>query len=535
MIAKESIQQLKERIDIVDIIGDYVELKRAGSLYKGLSPFVEEKSPSFTVSPSKNMWFDFSTADKGGDVIKFVMEYESLNFEEAVEKLADRIGFTLKYEAGVKKTDTKVLESYNKWLMQNLMGNSNALNYLNERGISFDTIKKFEIGYAPSSKDTIEFLKSGFHNIEEAVELGIVDNGDRGLYARFIERIMFPIRTHSGAITGFSGRTISNHPAKYVNTKETPVFKKSRQIFGINLAKDSIVKQDYFILSEGQMDVAMQHQHGVTNSVATMGTAVSDSHIKILKRFSSRCIIAYDGDRAGVSAAFKAAEICTKNGVEAKVVLFDDGMDPADILLSKGKAEFRKYLTGGVDAISFMVDKKISEYDISSPVQLENAVSDIKKFSSEFSEIIAESIIRKASSKINFTISTPQRPRSVVSTTSNANYAELSILKRALIDSNEEVIDEVIASEKCFSRKDIIDDVKAGNFESEKISWLLLNKDITPSVDVYYDLIVFKLWCIDMYIKRISVSQTFNKRDRVIKLREAQAKKIELQEKLIRR
>ena len=224
MIKKESIENLKNHLDVVDVISQFLELKKSGANFKACCPFHGETTPSFVVSPAKQIYHCFGCG-VGGDSIKFVMEYEKLSYPETIEKLASMYNFNLDYENTTEiKQDTKILEEVNKYYQKLFVNNENVKEYIHKRGISEFSIEKFEIGYAPVSIDTINFLKSNHYNLNDAIDLGVIDNGTNGLYSRFIERITFPIYSITGKLVGFGGRTITGHNAKYVNSPQNKTF-----------------------------------------------------------------------------------------------------------------------------------------------------------------------------------------------------------------------------------------------------------------------------------------------------------------------
>ncbi|MEJ2373422.1 MAG: DNA primase, partial [Sulfurimonas sp.] len=288
MISQDSIEALKARLDVVDVVGSYVELKKAGANFKAPCPFHDEKTASFVVSPSKQIYHCFGCG-AGGDSIKFVMEYEKLNYPEAIEKLASQYNFTLTYtDSKDNKPRSQLMEKLNEWYQNLLSHNQTAMSYIHERGIYESSIEKFGIGYAPKSHETINYLQSQQFNIAEGIEFGVVGHDpDRGqTFARFIERITFPIHSANGSIVGFGGRTITGHNAKYVNSPETKYFNKSRLLYAYNIAKQAVFKKAEIIITEGYLDVIMLHQAGFDNAVATLGTALTNEHLPLLRKGS---------------------------------------------------------------------------------------------------------------------------------------------------------------------------------------------------------------------------------------------------------
>ncbi len=374
MIAPDSIEALKTRLDIVDVVGNYVELKKAGANFKAPCPFHDEKSPSFVVSPAKQIYHCFGCGVTG-DPIRFVMEYEKLNYPEALEKLASDYNFSLQYTTGgEKKTDTRLMEKVNDWYKSLLDSNQTAKNYLRERGIFESSIEKFGIGYAPASQQTITYLKSHMFDIKEGIELGVLGQGENNIFARFIERITFPIQAPNGSMVGFGGRTITGHQAKYVNSPQTKIFNKSRLLYAYNHAKESIYKQKEIIVTEGYLDVVMLHQAGFNNAVATLGTALTAEHLPLIRKGEPRIIMAYDGDNAGLNAAIKASKLVSAAGMDGGVVIFGDGLDPADMVKNGQIEELNKLLRHPKPFIEFVLEQSVHAFDMNNPKAKEEAL-----------------------------------------------------------------------------------------------------------------------------------------------------------------
>ena len=396
MIDNASIESLKNSIDIVDVIGNFIELRKAGANYKANCPFHGEKTPSFVVSPSKQIYHCFGCG-VGGDSIKFVMELEKLSYPEAIEKLASMHNFSLHYTKGSSDySDAKrVLEAIGQWYVKNLHQNQVAMRYLLERGISQSSIERFEIGYVPAGAEVMRFLQSSLLPLPQAVEAGIIaqsENG-QGYYARLVERITFPIHSASASIVGFGGRTITNHPAKYINSPQTKLFNKSRLLYGYHLAKESIYKNKKLIVCEGYLDVVMFHQAGFTEAVAGMGTALTTEHLPMLRKGDPKIILAYDGDKAGIAAALKAADMLSKAGFDGGVVLFPDGEDPAD-LIAKGESEkVAALLRDAKPLIPFVIEKICEGYDLNDSRAKEAAFGAVKQFLESLSEITKDKYI----------------------------------------------------------------------------------------------------------------------------------------------
>ena len=407
MISKTSIENLKNQIDIVDIVSSYIELKKSGTSFKACCPFHGEETPSFTVSPAKQIYHCFGCSN-GGDAIKFVMEYEKLSYPEAIEKIAALTNFNLEYDNNDSQVlNTSILDAVNKYYQNNLLSTLNAIQYLSSRGITKESIDKFQIGYASSSNDTISYLKNNFFDLSMAIELGIIDSGSNGLYARFIERITFPIFLQSGKLVGFGGRTISGHNAKYVNSPATKLFNKSVLLFGYNLARESIYQSKEIIITEGYLDVIMLHQAGFTNSVATLGTALTSQHVPLLKKSDAKVILGYDGDKAGMEAAYKASILLAQNDFVGGVVIFQNGQDPADYVKEGRVEELKSLFLHPKYFVEFVLDYIVKDnlgnyrFNINRPEEKQKILVKIEDFLSTLKPVMAEEFKEYAAQLIN--------------------------------------------------------------------------------------------------------------------------------------
>ena len=475
MIDNSSIESLRNSIDIVDVVGNFIELRKAGANYKANCPFHGEKTPSFVVSPAKQIYHCFGCG-VGGDSIKFVMELEKLSYPEAIEKLASMFNFSLNYTKGSSDySDAKrVLEVIQSWYMKNLEHNQTAKDYLRQRGISQSSIEKFGIGYVPDGNSVMNFLNSTLLPQHKALEAGVLAQGEDGrYYARLVERITFPIFSASSSTVGFGGRTITNHPAKYINSPQTKLFNKSRLLYGYNLAKESIYKNKKIIICEGYLDVVMFHQAGFTESVASMGTALTAEHLPMLRKGEPKIILAYDGDKAGQAAALKAAQMLCISGFDGGVVLFPDGQDPAD-LIAKGKSqEVAKLLRDAKSLIPFVLEQSISAFDLNDPRAKESAFGEAKQFLDKLTPIIRDAYIPLASTHLG--VSPALFGKQINQDTTRQSFtqkrddvAQLSILKTLL--EKPELIDSVL---------DVIDVNMFGGY-AELFSALINNQKEHP-------------------------------------------------------
>lgn len=448
MITKESIENLKSHLDVVDVVSQFLELKKSGANFKACCPFHGEDTPSFVVSPAKQIYHCFGCG-VGGDSIKFVMEYEKLSYPEAIEKLASMYSVSLEYDKSFKKQDTTIITKLNGYYEKLLTQNQTALNYLKQRGISSSSIEKFEIGYASSSNDTINYLKTNFLNLADAKEFGLIDSGQNGLYARFIDRITFPIYTITGNIVGFGGRTITGHNAKYINSPQTKLFNKSRLLYGYHIAKENIYKRKEIVVTEGYLDVIMLHQAGFTNTVATLGTALTQEHLPILKRGEPKVIVAYDGDKAGLNAAYKAGLLLSHSNFDGGVVIFEQGMDPADMVKENKIDDLNKKFSKPTPFIPFVIDYLISTKNLENPKEKQEALKEANDYLKTLDPILQEEYSNLIARKLNISEKmvqvkhdTNQRVSSVE--LSQMDIAELNIIRTAL--ETDEFYDIVLSN-----------------------------------------------------------------------------------------
>jgi len=366
----DQVQQIKERVNIVDVIGQYVKLTKAGKNFKGLSPFGNEKTPSFFVSPDKGMYYDFSSG-QGGDVFSFVQKMEGVDFKGALQILAEKAGIVLltesKQSRDTRDTLYAILESATQFFETKLSEQTEARGYLQKRGLEEATMRSFRLGFAPEDWQTLltHLTKLGYHE-REIEQAGLIKKGERGgYYDRFRSRIMFPIMDPAGRVVAFSGRIFGEASkdeknAKYLNSPETPLFDKSRILFGYNKAKQFIRKYDFSILVEGQMDLVMSHQSGYANTVASSGTSLTTDHLMLLDRLSKKLVMAYDADPAGVASSGRGASLALKRGMDVKVARVPIGKDPADCILEDANV-WKEAVRGSKHVVDFYLDIALRE------------------------------------------------------------------------------------------------------------------------------------------------------------------------------
>lgn len=341
MIPQTIIDQILSQTDIVSVISQHVTLKKSGANFKGCCPFHNEKTPSFVVSPHKQIYHCFGCG-VGGNAIGFLMALERLEFPAAVERLAEPLNIKIPKTGKAPSQDESLtdklykINAYAQWFFEEQLRQSpQTLKYIESRGINETTLKTFKLGYAPDSfEKLVDFLKSKNIPIDLADKLGLVRKRDRsGHYDFYRHRLMFPIHNTKGQIIGFGGRALAkDDSAKYINSPESPIYNKSRELYGLDLAKKSITKSDKVLIVEGYVDVLACHQLGLEIAVAPLGTSLTDQQIKILKRYTQNFHLMFDGDNAGKKAALRSLELCLKQGVHPRIIMMNEGLDPGSYM-----------------------------------------------------------------------------------------------------------------------------------------------------------------------------------------------------------
>lgn len=361
------VEEIKSRLSIEQVIGSYIKLEKAGTSYKGLCPFHNEKSPSFNVSPTRQAYYCFG-CNRGGDMFTFVEEIEGVSFVDALKMLAERAGVRLEREEFKKNSERDrlydLMDDVATFYERTLGEHEGPLEYLRERGVSDETIKNFRIGYVPPTevagwRSAHTYLKGKGYSDEEIEKVGLTKKTEKGYYDRFRSRIMFPIRDQSGRVVAFTGRIFQSgseksEEAKYVNSPETILYDKSTILFAYDLAKSAIRKQNFTVVVEGQMDCIMSHQAGTENTVAVSGTALTEKHLGLLKRLSDNIVFAFDADDAGVNATSRAFRIALTLGMNVRVVSIPDAKDPADLIL-RDPVEWETALQNSLHIIDFLL------------------------------------------------------------------------------------------------------------------------------------------------------------------------------------
>jgi len=365
------LNEIKMRLDIIDVISEYVNLKRAGANFKGLCPFHQEKTPSFTVSPSKQFYYCFGCGESG-DIVTFVKKIENLSFHEAIERLAKKAGIEYRYgDTGNRSRQSfmlSILKEAEVFFRDNLQKDKDAMDYLKlKRGLTEESINKFALGFAPKAWDSLmDYLKTRGFTETNMKEVGLISYSEKGSYDLFRNRIIFPIHNLQGEVIGFGGRVMDDTLPKYINSPETALFKKGENLYGLFQAREDIKREGYAIITEGYLDVIMCHQNGFTNVIAPLGTALTERQVVILKRLTERILLLYDGDSAGITAAKRAIPILLGQSIRPLIVLIPDGEDPDSFLRKGSRAQLSDLLQEPLDLIEFYkkVYGDISRIDI---------------------------------------------------------------------------------------------------------------------------------------------------------------------------
>lgn len=375
--SEDLVEEVRMKNDIVDVISGYVKLQKKGSSYFGLCPFHNEKSPSFSVSPSKQMYYCFGCG-AGGNVFTFIMEYENYSFPEALKLLADRVGVPLPEEEvneemrrqqNLRSSILEVNKLAARYFYYQLRSENGAqaMNYLKGRALSDETIHRFGLGFSNKySNDLYKYLKSKGISDELLAQSGLMNVDEkRGMYDKFWNRVIFPIMDVNGRVIGFGGRVMGDGKPKYLNSPETKVFDKSRNLYGLHIARSARKKN--ILVCEGYMDVISMHQAGFTNAVASLGTALTSQHASLLRRYTEEVILTYDSDEAGIRAALRAIPLLKEAGVSAKVLSMKPHKDPDEFIKAEGAQAFQERIDNAQNSFLFEIDVLQQQYDMKDP------------------------------------------------------------------------------------------------------------------------------------------------------------------------
>lgn len=431
------VEEIKRRLDIIEYIGSFITLKKAGRNFKAICPFHNEKTPSFVISPERQIWHCFGACGEGGDIVKFLMKWENITFIEALKELANKTGVTLKKFSFEDKVWKKRERYFNmnslateffSYLLNKEKYGKRAMEYLKERGIKTSVINKFQLGYAPQSWDSLRlFLKKKKYSDEEIFENGLIIKGERsGYYDRFRGRLIFPIKDSRDFIIGFSGRSLdeNNKQAKYINSPETPIYHKRETLYGINFAKETIKKEKNVYVVEGEFDMITPYQFGFTNFVAIKGTALTNEQLLLLKRYTDKITLTLDADVAGEESTRRGIEEAERLGLEVRIARLNVGKDP-DEAIRKDIKTFKKDIAKTTPIYDFLIESAQNKYSegtsyskkkiadevlpfierITNPIIKSHYIkkmSDILNVSEESIEIMINSIRKKKRQQISF-------------------------------------------------------------------------------------------------------------------------------------
>lgn len=407
---RQVVDEILQRADIVSIISEYLNLKKSGKNFKTLCPFHTEKTPSFIVSPEKQIWHCFGCGE-GGNVFGFIMKMENLNFLESCKFLAEKLGIPYlesKFEKEKEDVRNKIFRINSislEYFQKSLRENNSAIEYLKKRGIKKETLEKFKIGYAPSSYEGLKniVLKEGF-SLEDLEEAGLILKSEKreGYFAWFRDRIIFPIFDMHNRVIGFAGRSLKEEEPKYINSKETPVFQKGKVLYGINFSRNEILKEGYAVIVEGYMDFLTPYQEGFKNLVASMGTSLTSFQAEILSRITPEVVIAYDPDVAGKSATLRGIEILFEKGLKIKIATFPEGNDPDILVKEKGINEFVKIINSAKNFIEYRLENLLSQYPKLYPEDRVKIVKEISPYLASIkNKIVFDSYIKYIATKLN--------------------------------------------------------------------------------------------------------------------------------------
>ncbi|SFG41567.1 DNA primase [Oribacterium sp. WCC10] len=394
---EEIVQEVRSRADIVDVIGQYVNLKKKGANYFGLCPFHGEKTASFSVNPRMQIFHCFGCG-KGGDVIKFTMEYENLTFPEAVRKIAEETGYKLpemaqtaeqKKESDIRTRLLEINRTAAVYFFNALRApqGQTGMNYFKKRELMDETLRIWGLGYADQTRDGLyQYLKSSGFDDDILHESGLITFSEKGVYDKFFNRVMFPIMDANNRVIGFGGRVLGDGEPKYLNSPETKLFDKSRNLFGLCYAKKSRKKS--FILCEGYMDVIQLHQAGFTNAVASLGTALTEQQCRLIKRYVNEVLLTYDSDGAGINAAKRAMPMLKAVGINTKVINMKPYKDPDEFIKAMGLEAFQEHIDNARNSFLWLIDVMKMDYDLSDPAGMTQYTNDVAEKLSEITEPI---------------------------------------------------------------------------------------------------------------------------------------------------
>ncbi len=546
MISDQKIDEIRASSNIVDIIGEYVDLKRAGSSYKGLCPFHNEKTPSFTVDEKKQLFHCFGCG-AGGDVVSFIMQKEGLTYPESLEYLANKAGIRMEYsENNSINPKNKELYEINKDIMmffyKNLLTSKEAINYLKNRGLSGKIVNRFMLGFAKNSwNDLCDYIEFKGYNKDDLENIGLIKKSSKGnYYDKYRNRIIFPIINHFGNVIGFGGRAIGDEMPKYLNSPESDIFKKRYNLYGLNIYKKQ--KGTDIILVEGYMDVIALNNYGIDYAVASLGTALTLEQAKLIKRYAENVYICYDRDGAGINATEKAIEIFLEVDVKAKIITLDEGLDPDDFIKEYGKESFLSRKSDALDVYNYKYNKILDLYSKASPNEkyekldlfvefLASIDSDLTReiFTNNVSTLfkIDKSTLNQAVEKYNTNITKKEDKKNYYNKKNNSNvivksnpqkfnFHELEVLRLIFNQKedyikNQKIFDDSLQDAKILDMKEFILNKDINKFNQNDEDYIYILNYIRDNTNPVY---------LSELIERIEHFDRIKKRDKLKSLKE---------------
>ncbi|MBS5964120.1 DNA primase [Finegoldia magna] len=495
-IPQDKIDEIKSVADIVSVIGDYVELKRAGSNYVGLCPFHNEKTPSFSVSPSKGIFHCFGCG-VGGDVISFIMQKEGMSYPEAIKFLADKLGILVETnEVNKEKYEhrKKLFEINNEaklFYYKNLLINDIPKDYIKKRNLNNNLINKFIIGYADGKNSLYRHLLQKGYQKDDIIEVGLINQDEKGnVYDKFRNRLMFPIIDIRGNVIGFGGRALADSRAKYMNSPQSLAYDKSKNVYGVSNLKNS-TKVGKIILVEGYMDVISLTNYGFDYAIASLGTSLTHDQAKLIKRYCKNIYICYDGDSAGQKATSRAIEIFKEQDISPNIIVIPDNMDPDDYIKQYGNESFDRLIDNAVDSVIYEYKKILQKYDINDVKEKIQLIDDLTTLLSKLDrEVIRDEYIKRFSDDLNIEylslkkdVSSKLNEVKPNITFHNERTDDKKITEKDSINNQEKITAVEIMTIACF-HKDVYYDLKE-EFSKFKTKISSYNNFI-EFVDFYY-------------------------------------------------
>lgn len=476
----EDIDKLIDELNIEDVVGEFVDLKKSGANYKGLCPFHADTNPSFVVNPSKNICKCF-VCGAGGNAVTFYSKYKKISFGEAVKELAKKYNVNIKEQKSTSKDEElekyyEIMEESHKFFMEKIftLEARVALDYLGNRGLNTKLIKEYQLGYAPAKWDELyNYLLEKGYTTDDIYELGLIKKGNDRNYDSFRNRIIYPIYSNHGRVIAFGGRTleIDDKTPKYINSPDTPIFKKGKNIYGMERARN-IKEKNYSILMEGYMDVLSACIYGFDTSIAPLGTALTEDQAKLIKRYSSNVLLSFDMDKAGVAATERAAYILKMEGFNIRVLQFEGGKDPDEYLKKNGRDGFLKIVKNSIEIFDFLYNLFLSEYDLKDVISKQNFIEKFREFFSSINnELEKEIYLKRLSEKVDISPEILKKTL-ILENKKKKNYTEIKDKKEEEISKSNNTYD----IEKSIIKMLLRNPIYYSFFQNKQMEYELTNK-----------------------------------------------------------